>query len=36
MDEYYDSNPDAPGKVYTRSGGFLRHIDEVKPNISAT
>ncbi|MBO3459427.1 type I polyketide synthase, partial [Aetokthonos hydrillicola] len=33
IDEYYDSNPDAPGKVYTRSGGFLRHIDEFDPQF---
>jgi acyl transferase domain-containing protein/ribosomal protein S18 acetylase RimI-like enzyme len=25
--DYYDSNPDAPGKMWTTKGGFLRDID---------
>jgi acyl transferase domain-containing protein/acyl carrier protein len=27
IDAYYDPNPDAAGKMYTRWGGFLDHID---------
>ncbi|NES44814.1 type I polyketide synthase, partial [Moorena sp. SIO2C4] len=27
IDEYYDPDPDAPGKIATRDGGFLSEID---------
>ncbi len=33
IDEYYDSNPETPGKVYTRFGGFLHHIDRFDPQF---
>lgn len=28
VDAYYDADPDAPGKMYTRWGGFLSGIDD--------
>jgi acyl transferase domain-containing protein/acyl carrier protein len=27
VDAYYDANPDAPGKIYTRQGAFLDEVD---------
>jgi len=31
IDEYFDSDPDAPGMMSTRSGGFLDEIDKFDP-----
>jgi acyl transferase domain-containing protein/acyl carrier protein len=31
VDEYYDPDPDAPGKIYTRCGGFLDGIAGFDP-----
>ena len=28
IDAYYDSDPDAAGKMYTREGGFIQNIDK--------
>jgi acyl transferase domain-containing protein len=33
IDDYYHPNPETPGKVYTRSGGFLNHIDRFDPQF---
>ncbi len=33
IDEYYDPNPDVPGKMYTRMGAFLDQVDEFDPQF---
>ncbi|BBY38207.1 putative polyketide synthase [Mycobacterium mantenii] len=33
IDEFYDADPDAPGKTYTRFGGFLDGIDGFDPEF---
>ncbi len=32
-DALYDPNPDAPGKMITRHGGFLKQIDQFEPQF---
>jgi acyl transferase domain-containing protein len=33
IDDYYDSDPDTPGKIYTHTGGFLNQIDQFDPQF---
>ncbi|AOY84949.1 type I polyketide synthase [Moorena producens JHB] len=33
LDDYYDPDPDSPGKVYTRYGGFLNKLQEFDSNF---
>jgi acyl transferase domain-containing protein/SAM-dependent methyltransferase/aryl carrier-like protein len=33
IDKYYDPDPDAPGKMSTRSGGFLEQIGDFDPHF---
>ena len=33
VDEYYDPDPEAPGKIYTRCGGYLDRIDGFDPEF---
>jgi acyl transferase domain-containing protein/acyl carrier protein len=33
IDEYYDPDPDAPGKMSTRWGGFIQGIDQFDPEF---
>nr|AXN93622.1 PuwE [Symplocastrum muelleri NIVA-CYA 644] len=33
IDDYYDSEPNTPGKIYTRCGGFLQDIDQFDPQF---
>ncbi|MBD2385061.1 non-ribosomal peptide synthetase/type I polyketide synthase [Cylindrospermum sp. FACHB-282] len=33
IEDYYDENPHSPGKIYTKSGGFLSDIDQFDPHF---
>ena len=33
IDEYYDPDPDKPGRIYTRRGGFIDNIDSFDPQF---
>ncbi len=33
LEEYYDPNPDAPGKMYTRRSGFIEGVEQFDPRF---
>ncbi len=33
IDDYYNSDPDVPGKMYTRYGGFIDNVDQFDPQF---
>ncbi|MEM9928068.1 MAG: beta-ketoacyl synthase N-terminal-like domain-containing protein, partial [Cyanobacteria bacterium P01_D01_bin.50] len=33
IDDYYNSDPDVPGKMYTRYGGFIDNVDKFDPQF---
>ncbi len=33
IDDFYDPNPGMPGKMNTRWGGFLKHVDQFDPHF---
>ena len=33
INEYFDPDPEAPGKIYTRYGGFLDAVDQFEPEM---
>jgi acyl transferase domain-containing protein/acyl carrier protein len=33
VDAYYDANPESPGKMYMRQGGFLDEVDSFDPHF---
>jgi len=33
IDDYFDPNPDTPGKMFSKNGGFLKSVDQFDPQF---